>query len=135
MFICVRVAVGAWSVIVVLRKKFPFGCEKRLFIWRIHWRICTYSRLVPARRGLRRSSCCLTWPKLDLVMVYVRFVFKRRFNISSQCQGAEVYFCTSSFSCKFLGPPVQNGKLSPTTVLIIHVFNVRKHALYKYINI
>lgn len=35
------------------------------------------------------------WPKLDLVIIYVHFVFKRCFNISSRCQEAEVYFCTS----------------------------------------
>ncbi len=35
------------------------------------------------------------WPKLDLVIIYVHFVFKKCFNISSWCQEAEVYFCTS----------------------------------------
>lgn len=61
----------------------------------------TFLHIIMVRSGHTRFKMKFLlfdmWPKLDLVIIYVHFVFKRCFNISSQCQEAEVYFCTSSF--------------------------------------
>lgn len=61
----------------------------------------TFLHIIMVRSGHTRVKMKFLlfdmWPKLDLVIIYVHFVFKRCFNISSQCQEAEVYFCTSSF--------------------------------------